>query len=87
MKKSPALIIPFAVITTILFLLFAADCPAASPELAPEKIDEVVTKIMKEKNIPGLSLAISMPEGRSREATVSPTWNTTSPWKGTPSSR
>jgi CubicO group peptidase (beta-lactamase class C family) len=66
MKKSPALIIPLAVITVILFLLFAADCPAAAPELAPEKIDEVVTKIMKEKNIPGLSLAISMP-GRTIE--------------------
>ncbi len=66
MKRSPAFIIPFAVITAILFLFLAADCPAAAPELTPGKIDEVVTKIMKEKNIPGLSLAISMP-GRTIE--------------------
>jgi CubicO group peptidase (beta-lactamase class C family) len=66
MKRNPVFAIPFAVIAAILFLLLAAVCPAAGPGLTPGKIDEVVAKIMKEKNIPGLSLAISMP-GRTIE--------------------
>ncbi len=53
-------------IVVFLFLVSVVPVLAASPQVTPEKIDEVITKIMKEKNIPGLSLAISMP-GRTIE--------------------
>ena len=61
MKKSSARIIPVLVITVLSFLVSAVAVFADTPQLTLERIDEVVTKLMKEKNIPGLSIAISMP--------------------------
>ncbi|HOW54542.1 MAG TPA: serine hydrolase domain-containing protein [Syntrophorhabdaceae bacterium] len=49
-------------VVILLFLVIAAPVSAeTSPQVTPEKVDEVVTGIMKEKRIPGLSIAISMP--------------------------
>lgn len=49
-------------ITILLFLALATPVSAGTPlQVTPEKVDEVVTGIMKEKHIPGLSIAISMP--------------------------
>ena len=60
MKKRSVCIIP-----SIIVLLFFASAlyvfAENLPQLTPERVDEVITKLMKEKNIPGLSIAISMP--------------------------
>lgn len=61
MKKSSARIIPILVIAVLSLLVSVAPVLADTPPLTPERVDEVVTKLMKEKNIPGLSIAISMP--------------------------
>ncbi len=60
MKTRSACIIP--AITVLLFFASAVYVFAENlPQLTPERVDEVVTKLMKEKNIPGLSIAVSMP--------------------------
>jgi len=65
MKKRSACVI--SAIAVILFLALAVPVLADTlSQVTPEKIDEVVTGIMKEKHIPGLSIAISMP-GRTIE--------------------
>ncbi len=60
MKKRSVCII--SAITVLLLFASAVYVFAENlPQLTPERVDEVVTKLMKEKNIPGLSIAISMP--------------------------
>jgi len=61
MKK----ILLYAILTITIYLFPALAAPvfADTPQqITPEKVDEIVTRMMKEKHIPGLSIAISMPE-------------------------
>ena len=50
-----------AVFVLLSFTFATGVCADTPQQITPEKVDEVVTKMMKEKHIPGLSIAISVP--------------------------
>ncbi len=49
-----------------LFLLSMTTLAQAVEPVTQAQINEVVTKVMQEKHIPGLSIAVSMPGGKYR---------------------
>jgi CubicO group peptidase (beta-lactamase class C family) len=57
------------VVFVLIFALMALSNAQAveRPQVTPARIDEVVTKVMQAKHIPGLSIAISMPGGKTIE--------------------
>ena len=53
---------------SLLFVLCVTGLAQAAEPVTPARIKEVVTKVMQEKHIPGLSIAVSMPGGTIEES-------------------